>query len=68
MDDQQHHALVMLITGMLRIVGAIYCGTEADKLNRSVVGWVLFGLGFPIIAMIWISFLKPIIKFEEPKD
>jgi hypothetical protein len=49
----------------LRIVGAIYCAQKADKLNRSTGGWAIFGLFFPIIAMIWISSLKKNITWHE---
>jgi hypothetical protein len=49
----------------LRIVGAIVCANKATELNRSSGGWAAFGLFFPIIAMIWISNLKPNINWHN---
>ncbi len=49
----------------LRIFGGIYCAQKADKLNRSTGGWAVFGLFFPIIAIIWISNLKKNIIWHD---
>jgi len=57
------HELLMIQTG-LRIVGAAVCVNKAKDLNRSTGGWGFFGFISPIIAMIWIHFMKPIIKWE----
>ena len=57
--------LVAIIFFGLRIIGAVYCAQRADKLYRSAGGWAVFGLFFPIIAMIWISNLKKNITWHE---
>jgi hypothetical protein len=49
----------------LRIFGVVYCAQKADKLNRSTGGWAVFGLFFPIIAIIWISNLKKNIIWHD---
>jgi len=49
----------------LRIFGGIFCAQKAAKLNRSTGGWAVFGLFFPIIAMIWISSLKKNIIWHD---
>lgn len=51
---------------VIRIVGAMVCSKKAKELNRSPEGWGFFGFLTPIIAMIWIQFKKPVLKFEEP--
>ena len=52
----------------IRIFGAIYCAQKSDKLNRSASGWAIFGLFFPIIAMVWISILKKNITWHKNID
>ncbi len=49
----------------IRIVGARVCSKKAKELNRSPEGWGFFGFLTPIIAMIWIQFKKPVLKFDE---
>jgi hypothetical protein len=51
---------------VIRIVGVMVCSKQAKSLNRSPELWGLFGFLTPIIAMIWIQFKKPVLKFEEP--
>jgi hypothetical protein len=55
----------MLIGLVLRIVGVIVCSNKAKELNRSQGGWGFFGFISPIIAMIWIQFMKPIMSWEK---
>ena len=55
--------MIFLLFG-LRVVGGVYCAQKAAKLNRSAGGWAIFGLFFPIIAMIWISNLKTNITWH----
>ena len=54
---------VLLI--VIRIVGVLVCVNKAEELNRSKGGWGFFGFVSPIIAMIWIHYMKPIITFEK---
>ena len=49
----------------LRIVGAIVCSNKASSLNRNSGSWGVFGFIFPIIAMIWIQFMKPIVDWRK---
>lgn len=63
MKDNQPMIAILVIT--LRVVGVIVCSFKAKELNRSSGGWGFFGFLMPIVAMIWIQFMKPIIKFEK---
>jgi len=57
---------VFAIIGIaLRIIGAFYCSSRAKELNRSSGGWVFFGFIMPIIAIIWIQFMKPKMVWDE---
>ncbi len=58
-------SLIPILTIVLRIVGSSVCASKAGKLNRSKVGWGIFGFGFPILAMIWIQFMKPVNILNE---
>lgn len=60
---------VLMIFGLvLRIVGIIVCSNKAKELNRSSGGWGVFGFFMPIIAMIWIQFMKPVMKWDSNID
>lgn len=50
---------------LLRVLGATFCSSRADYLNRSVGGWALLGLIFPIIGMIIISCLKTKVVWHK---
>jgi hypothetical protein len=63
-QDVEQLGLMLLVLG-LRIAGIVVCSNKAKELNRNSVGWGFFGFFSPIVAMIWIQFMKPIIKFEE---
>ena len=55
-----------LIIGLiLRIVGIFVCASKAKELNRSAGGWGFFGFASPILAMIWIQFMKPVTDWER---
>ncbi len=56
---------VVLFQLLLRVVGTIVCVNKAKELNRSTGGWGFFGFVSPILAMIWIHFMKPIMKWDE---
>lgn len=57
--------LIQIIFWGLRIFGGVYCAQKADKLNRSTGGWAIFGLFFPLIAIIWIRNLKNNIVWHD---
>jgi hypothetical protein len=60
--------LIMALGFILRIVGIFVCSNKAKQLNRSTGGWGFFGFISPILAMIWIQFMKPIMKWDENVD
>jgi hypothetical protein len=60
--------LAAILGLIIRIVGVIVCYNKAKSLNRSPEGWGFFGFIAPIMAMIWIQFKKPVLKFEEPTN
>lgn len=55
----------VLIYFIIRIIGVFVCSSKAKELNRSAFGWGLFGFFFPIIAMIWIHFMKPVMIWDK---
>ena len=57
--------VVVLIVLVLRIVGVVVCSNKAGELNRSKGGWGFFGFVSPILAMIWIQFMKPNMVWEN---
>lgn len=63
MDDNSG---IFIILGLvLRIIGTIVCVNKAKELNRSTSGWGFFGFVSPILAMIWIQFMKPVTDWEN---
>lgn len=61
--------VIFMILGLvLRIVGAIVCSNKAKELNRGTGGWGFFGFISPIVAMIWIQFMKPIMVWDSNVD
>lgn len=56
---------VLIILLVLRIIGVIVCSNKAKELNRSQGGWGIFGFVMPIVAMIWIQFMKPVIMWDK---
>lgn len=50
---------------LLRIGITIYCVNKAGQLNRSQAGWGIFGFFLPLIAVIWIQFMKPKMLWED---
>ena len=60
---------ILLIFGfILRIIGAVVCSSKATELNRSSGGWGTFGFFMPIVAMIWIQFMKPVMVWDSNVD
>jgi hypothetical protein len=58
----------VIIQLVLRTVGVVVCVNKAKALNRSEGGWGIFGFVSPILAIIWIQFMKPIIKWEDQSN
>jgi hypothetical protein len=50
---------------LLRIGAILICVYKAKSLNRGAGRWGLFGFCLPIPAIIWIQFMKPIMKWDE---
>jgi hypothetical protein len=61
-------AVFMVLGLVLRIIGAFVCSSKAKELNRSSGGWGFFGFISPIIAMIWIQFMKPIMVWDSNSE
>lgn len=61
-------AIFMILGLILRIVGAVVCSRKANELNRSTGGWGFFGFISPILAIIWIQFMKPIMVWDSNID
>jgi hypothetical protein len=66
-SDSGIRGMFMILGLILRVIGLFYCKDKAKELNRSEGGWALFGFLSPILAMIWISCLKPVMKWEQEK-
>jgi hypothetical protein len=56
---------ILIVQFVLRIVGAMVCSSKASKLNRNAGTWGVFGFAMPIIAMIWIQFMKPHVDWSK---
>jgi len=59
---------LIIIQIVLKIVGAIVCTNKAGELNRSGLGWGIFGFSMPILAMIIVYSLKPKIDWYEDSE
>jgi len=62
---ENNEGFIFILSFFLRIVGLIVCTQKAEELNRSKTGWGIFGFISPLLAMIWIQFMKPIIKWHK---
>lgn len=60
--------VVVILILILRIVGVLVCVNKAKELNRSTGGWGFFGFISPILAMIWIQFMKPVTTWDKNVD
>lgn len=63
--DEGSYAFLQIILLVVRIGITIFCVNKAEELNRSKVGWGIFGFFLPIIAIIWIQFIKPKMIWED---
>ena len=57
MDETNSGITVLLL--IFRIVITIYCVNKAGSLNRDKMSWGIFAFLIPLIALIWIQFMKP---------
>jgi hypothetical protein len=64
-NQQIGQLLIFLLVLIFRIYALFHCSQKAKALNRSSNFWGFFGFSAPILAMIWISYKKPIIKWED---
>lgn len=62
--DAATYTIISAFLFILRIVITVYCVNKAGELKRYKFGWGLFGFILPLVALIWIQFLRPI---EENK-
>lgn len=56
---------INIILLVVRIFVTVYCVNKAGELNRNKGGWGIFGFFFPIVAIIWIQFMKPKVDWEN---
>ena len=63
--DEGSYAVLQVILFAARIGITIYCVNKAGQLNRSKGGWGVFGFFLPIIALIWIQFMKPKMVWDD---
>ncbi len=66
--DSTMYFFISIILFLLRIGITIYCVNTAGQLSRSKFGWGLFGFIVPLLALIWIQFMKPKYSEEELRD
>lgn len=62
--SQDTNLLYVILLGV-RIFITIYCVNKAKALNRSTAGWGIFGFLLPIVAIIWIQFMKPVMVWDR---
>ena len=66
--NSEKYGLLYFFLFILRIIITIYCINRARKLNRNVWGWGIFGFFLPIVALIWIQFMKPRLSWHRNPD
>lgn len=59
----EYNPAISLLLLVFRIFITIYCVNKAEELNRDKIGWGFFGFFIPIVAVIWIQFVRPIEKY-----
>ena len=65
MEGRELEMTIRALFSILRIIITVICVRKARELNRSTLGWGIFGFFLPIIAIIWIQFVKPKTRWEE---
>jgi len=63
--DEGGYAMLQLVLLAVRIGITVYCVNKAGELNRNKTGWGIFGFFLPIVAIIWIQFMKPKMIWED---
>jgi hypothetical protein len=66
--NREEYGLLYLFLITLRIIITIYCVNRARKLNRNIWGWGIFGFILPLVALIWIQFMKPRLLWYKNPD
>ncbi len=61
-------AIFTIVLLVIRIIITVYCVNKAGDLNRSKGGWGIFGFLLPIVALIWIQFMKPKMIWEDQSE
>jgi len=62
---ENEYAFIQVIILIIRIVITVYCVNKAKELNRSQLGWGVFAFIIPILAIIWIQFMKPRMDWKH---
>jgi len=57
--NQDTYIFLSIALFLLRLFITFYCIQRASHLGRSKIGWGLFGFFLPLVAVIWIQFVKP---------
>lgn len=60
--------LSTIFTWVARIIAVALTCTIADKLNRNVIGWAIFALFIPVIALFAVSAISPKNKKKQMSD
>ncbi len=58
---------LLLIHSIFMIIVTMFCISKARDLNRSQLNWGVLGFVFPLLAIIWIQFMKNKIAWPESK-
>jgi len=58
-------AVIQLVFFIVRILITIHVVKKAGAMNRSKGGWGFFGFFLPIVAIIWIQFMKPKMLWDQ---
>ena len=61
---EPEYAFIQIIFFVIRIIITVYCIDKAKELNRSRIGWGIFAFFIPILALIWIQFMKPKMEWK----
>ena len=64
MDYDSSYAAFVIARFIIGIIIAIICAKNAARLNRNKFGWGVFGYFMPLLAIIWLQFLKPKEKYS----
>jgi hypothetical protein len=57
--DPNIYIFTTIVLFILRIIITIYCINKATVLERNRTAWGLLGFLLPIVAIVWIQFIKP---------